>query len=96
MYLQKEDDRDLKIYNRSRELVLIVQTKSKLNVSSEWAAKFRHNMLAHGIFPTVPYFLMVFPDKLYLWTSEDEQLNEREADYCSCRKTSSKTKLVST
>ncbi|MEQ9481150.1 hypothetical protein [Coleofasciculus sp. F4-SAH-05] len=37
--------------------------------SPDWAAQFRRNILAHGTFYKAPYFLMVFLDRFYLWTS---------------------------
>ena len=39
--------------------------------------------MAHGILPSVPYFLIVFPDKFYLWinNSEVNQLEVKEPDY---------------
>lgn len=58
---------DLTTYDRDNQLVLIVEVKSKLHVPPEWAARLRRNILAHGTFPNAPYFLMVFPDRFYLW-----------------------------
>jgi hypothetical protein len=72
---------DLAVYDREGQLILIVEFKSKLDTSSEWAAKFRRNILAHGDFPKVPYFLMVFPDKFYLWTDKEARLDESEPTY---------------
>jgi len=58
---------DLTAYNRDNQLVLVVEVKSKLDATPQWAAQLRRNILAHGTFPDAPYFLMVFPDRLYLW-----------------------------
>lgn len=58
---------DLAAYSRENQLVLVVEVKSKLDTTPEWAARLRRNILAHGIFPNAPYFLMVFPDRFYLW-----------------------------
>jgi len=44
-----------------------VEVKSKLDATPQWAAQLRRNILAHGTFPDAPYFLMVFPDRFYLW-----------------------------
>ena len=72
---------DLLVNNRYGQPILIVEVKRKINTSSEWAAKLRRNILAHGILPKVPYFLLVFPDKFYLWTDSRVDLDEREPNY---------------
>ena len=69
------------IYNKDGQLVLVIQVKGKLNASAQWASQLRSNILAHGIYPKAPYFLMVFPDKFYLWTNEDAQLDISEPTY---------------
>jgi hypothetical protein len=58
---------DLTAYDRDNQLVLVVEVKSKLDAPPDWAARLRRNILAHGTFPNAPYFLMVFPDRFYLW-----------------------------
>lgn len=62
---------DLASYDRANQLVLVVEVKSQLNTSPEWAARLRRNILAHSTFPNAPYFLMVFPDRFYLWKDTD-------------------------
>jgi hypothetical protein len=66
---------DLAVNDDKGQLVLVVEIKRRLNTSPEWAAQFRRNILAHETFPKIPYFLMVFPDKFYLWTSNNEHLD---------------------
>ena len=74
---------DLLVNNCDGQPTLIVEVKSKTNTSSEWAAKLRHNILAHGILPSVPYFLIAFPDKFYLWinNTEIDLMEKKEPDY---------------
>lgn len=74
---------DLLVNDRNGQPTLIVEVKSKTNTSSKWAAKLRRNILAHGILPSVPYFLLVFPDKFYLWKNNADVnlIDEREPDY---------------
>jgi len=72
---------DLCVDNVAGQRMLIVEVKTKRNASSEWAAQLRRNILAHGTFPKAPYFLMVFPDRFYLWTGADDQRVQREPDY---------------
>ncbi len=72
---------DVEVYNRDGQRVLAVLLKTKLNASVEWAVQLRRNILAHGIYPTAPYFLMVFPDRFYLWTESDEGNDQSEPNY---------------
>jgi hypothetical protein len=72
---------DLSVDNRSGQRVLVVEVKRKTNVSPEWAAKLRRNILAHGSFPKAPYFLMVFPDKFYLWSNSEADQEQSEPTY---------------
>ena len=72
---------DISIYNRDNQLVLVGEVKTILNASQDWGAKLRRNLLAHGILPSTPYFLLAFPDKLYLWTNSNTQLGEIEPTY---------------
>ncbi len=81
MYTQRDDNWDLSIYNRELQLVLAVEVKSQLNITKEWATKFRRNVLAHEVFAKAPYFLIIFPDKLYLWTNDNGVLPLKEPTY---------------
>lgn len=65
---------DIAIYGRDGNLKLLVEAKSKRDMSREWAARLRRNMYAHGQLPRVPYFLLALPDLFYLWVDiEDPQ-----------------------
>jgi hypothetical protein len=81
MFTQRDTGWDLAVYNKDGQLVLAVQVKGKLNASAQWASQLRSNILAHGIYPKAPYFLMVFPDKFYLWANVDAQLDMSEPTY---------------
>jgi hypothetical protein len=81
MFAQRDTGWDLAVYDKHGQLVLVVQVKGKLNASAQWASQLRSNILAHGIYPKAPYFLMAFPDKFYLWTNEDAQLDISEPTY---------------
>ncbi|MBW4560144.1 MAG: hypothetical protein KME32_03125 [Mojavia pulchra JT2-VF2] len=72
---------DLAIYDRDNQLILVVEVKNKINALADWAAQLRRNILAHGIFPKAPYFLMVFPDRFYLWSNVAAQLDQSEPTY---------------
>lgn len=58
---------DLALYDRHGQLAAMVEVKNKLGTSSDWAAQLRRNLLAHGGFGAVRYFLVVTPEWLYLW-----------------------------
>ncbi len=81
MFAQRDTGWDLAVYNKDGQLVLVVQIKGKLNALAQWASQLRTNILAHGIYPKAPYFLMVFPDKFYLWANVDAQLDMSEPTY---------------
>lgn len=72
---------DLTAYNRDNQLVLVVEVKSKLDATPQWAAQLRRNILAHGTFPDAPYFLMVFPDRFYLWKNPGSNHEPIEPTY---------------
>jgi hypothetical protein len=63
---------DLMVSDRHHRLVLGVEVKGQLGKSPEWAAALRRNMLAHEIYVLTPYFLIVFPDYIHLWTKADQ------------------------
>lgn len=65
---------DFSVVDHNNQLVLVVEVKRKTNASPDWAAKFRRNLLAHGILPRAPYFLLAFPDLFYLWNEVDSHL----------------------
>ncbi|MBN8563103.1 MAG: hypothetical protein J0L70_21440 [Leptolyngbya sp. UWPOB_LEPTO1] len=81
MVMRPDSHWDLSVDNRSGQLTLVVEVKRKTNVSPEWAAKLRRNILAHGTFPKAPYFLMVFPDKFYLWSNSQAYQDQSEPTY---------------
>lgn len=81
MAMESDSGWDLSVDNRNGQLALVVEIKRKTNASREWAAKLRRNIFAHGIFPKAPYFLMVFPDKFYLWSNADAYQEQSEPTY---------------
>ena len=58
---------DLTLYDRDGQLIAVIEIKNKPGTSNEWAAKLRRNILAHGRFRPTDFFLVVTPDKLYIW-----------------------------
>jgi hypothetical protein len=72
---------DIEVYDRDVQLVLAAEVKSKTNASPAWAAQLRRNILAHGIYPNPPYFLMAFPDQFFLWSGKNSEKGDDEPDY---------------
>jgi hypothetical protein len=72
---------DILVFDRNGQLALIADVKSKLGTSSDWAAKMRRNMYAHGLLPQAPFFLLALPDRFYLWKNADKTLEILEPTY---------------
>ena len=58
---------DLALYDPGGRLVALAEIKNKRGTSREWAAQTRRNILALGGFHDADFFLLVTPDRLYLW-----------------------------
>jgi hypothetical protein len=58
---------DFALYNQSGRLAAVIEVKNKMGTSREWASKLRRNMFAHGEGYNADFFLLVMPDRLYLW-----------------------------
>ena len=65
---------DIAAYNNAGKVVLIVEVKSRRGTSTDWAAKTRHNILAHSSALSVPFFLLALPDRFYLWKSTGSEI----------------------
>ena len=58
---------DLALYGRNDRLTAVAEIKNKPGTSREWAARTRRNILAHGGSCGADFFILVTPDRLYLW-----------------------------
>jgi len=47
--------------------ILIVVCRPTQDTSSQYATRFRRNLVAHGLDLDLPYFLLAFPTRLFLW-----------------------------
>jgi len=47
--------------------ILIVVCRTTQDTSSQYATRFRQNLVAHGLDLDLPYFLLAFPTRLFLW-----------------------------
>jgi hypothetical protein len=68
---------DFFLYDRIGRLAAVIEVSAKRGTSSEWAAEFRRNILAHfESFRGAPLFLLVTPDRLYLWKDAPTDLDD--------------------
>ncbi len=72
---------DLAVLDSFQRLVLTIETKKKFGVSEKWAAETRRNLVAHGFYPLVSYFLLVTPERFFLWTQDSNTLEETLPDF---------------
>ncbi len=72
---------DIAVSSTDEKLQLVVEIKNKLGASAEWVTRMRRNLLAHSFMPHAPYFLLVLPDFLYLWTEASPVTNLAKPDY---------------
>jgi hypothetical protein len=72
---------DLAVLDSFQRLVLTIETKKKFGVSEKWAAETRRNLVVHGFYPLVTYFLLVTPEKFFLWTQDSNTAEETLPDF---------------
>lgn len=65
---------DIAVYSREGKLLLIAEVKGATTTDADWAAHYRRNLFAHGLIPVAPYFLLIAPDKTYLWSHPTPEL----------------------
>ncbi|MCC2961134.1 hypothetical protein LK540_11950 [Massilia sp. IC2-278] len=73
---------DLTVYSSDHQLQLVVEIKRVSGKGPEWAAELHRNLLEYHAVPPSPFFLLVLPDHLYLWSTqqgEDAYLPQYEA-----------------
>lgn len=72
---------DMAAYDKDGQLALVVEAKSRLHTTVDWAAKMRSNLFAHGIVPKSSYFMLAMPDNLYLWRAKEMGVEPAKPDY---------------
>lgn len=58
---------DFTLYDRFGRLAAVIEVRANRGTSSQWAADFRRNLRGLEAFRYPPFFLLVTPDRLYLW-----------------------------
>ena len=72
---------DIAVSGADGRLQLVVEIKNIPGASAEWVTRLRRNLIAHSFLPSAPYFLLVLPDYLYLWTAAATAENLAKPDY---------------
>ncbi|WP_049858599.1 hypothetical protein [Gloeothece citriformis] len=72
---------DIVVLDQEYKPVLVVEVKRRFNVSPLSAAQFRHNLFANQMMTKASFFLLAFPDKFYLWTQGEAQLENYQPDF---------------
>lgn len=50
---------DIVIRTEKGQIIAIVEIKNRKDITPEIATTFRRNMIAHGLIPQIPYFLLL-------------------------------------
>lgn len=67
---------DIAIFDKQGRATVLVEAKSKLGTTPDWAAAMRRNLVAHGILPVARFFMLATPDRFYFWV--DKATEERQ------------------
>ena len=68
---------DLIAYDDAGRVILVAEVKSRIGTSEPWAARFRRNMLAHGVLPESLFFLIATPERMYFWKHDRPDVNDQ-------------------
>jgi hypothetical protein len=74
---------EIMAYGKDRKLQLVVEAKNKATSSSEWAARYRENLLSLSALPRTPYFLIATPSHFYLWVNADSASEKAQPNWIS-------------
>ena len=67
---QPDNGIDFIVYDDAGRVILVAEVKRRLGTSEHWAARFRRNMLAHGLLPKALFFLIATPERMYFWKQD--------------------------
>lgn len=62
---------DFTVHDQTGRLKAVVEAKRRLALTRSWAAEFRGNLLSHGRLPPVGLFVIVAPDRIFVWKGSD-------------------------
>jgi hypothetical protein len=72
---------DILGFDRKGQVKLVAEVKNRRNAPSSWITQLRRNLLAHTPVPTDAYFLLIFPDHLYLWKPSAKPELDKNPDF---------------
>lgn len=58
---------DVILYDSLGRSTAVVELKNRRGTSAEWAAELRRNLVAHGLAVAAEFFLVITPDRIYMW-----------------------------
>ena len=65
------DRDDFVVRSPDDKIQLVVEAKTNLEASGDWAAQVRKNLLRYQMVPASPYFILALPDHFYVWKHAD-------------------------
>lgn len=71
---------DIAVYSPDNELQLIVEVKTQLGRSPDWANEVYSKVMDTPFLSEAPYFLLALPDRFYLWQQENTR-GDRDSPY---------------
>ena len=63
---------DLAVLDETGRETLLVEVKSRLGVSGDWARELHRNLVVHGFVAQGTAFLLATPETLYVWLGETD------------------------
>jgi hypothetical protein len=58
---------DYLVRSSEDRIQLLVEVKTKIPASREWASRMRRNLFTHVPLPRAKFFLLALPERFYLW-----------------------------
>ncbi len=71
---------DIAVYSQDNELQLIVEIKTRLGISPDWAKEAYSKVMDAPFLSEAPYFLLALPDRFHLWQQENTR-GDRDSPY---------------
>src|SRR5438046_4560432 len=72
---------DILVRNANGQPIAAVEVKNPQGLSRDVASTLRRNMLAHGLLPGVPYFLLLSQDTGFLWKGAGQKAPNAQPAY---------------
>jgi hypothetical protein len=71
---------DILIRSADNVPIAIVEVKNRREWPDSLATGMRRNMIAHGVLPPIPYFLLLSQDQGFIWHQKPEELESSDRD----------------